>query len=245
MPPVVSIVLPTFNRLPYLQAAIESVFAQTFQDWELIVADDGSDAETRQYLQTVCRNPRVHVLWLLHSGRPSVVRNIALRQATGQYIAFLDSDDAWMPEKLDLQVRSLRGSADRRWSHTKYVIVDAAGDPTPWTLQTGGWPTPEGCVLEPLVKGDFVMALPTVIVHREFLEHANGFDEELVVCEDYDLWLRLASQSEIDAVQEPLATFRRKNDATFCGDFSAAPAVFCTSVPDLTAWAPREQLCLR
>src|SRR6185437_668849 len=92
-PPLVSVILPTFNRLGYLQAAVDSVFNQTMRDWELIVADDGSDSETRAYLQSFAEKPRVRVLWLSHSGNPGAVRNAALQCARGEYVAFLDSDD--------------------------------------------------------------------------------------------------------------------------------------------------------
>ena len=76
--PLVSVVLPTFNRLRFLRPAIESVYAQTFSDWQLIIADDGSAPETRQYLQSLATQPRVAVVWLPHTGRPSTVRNAAL-----------------------------------------------------------------------------------------------------------------------------------------------------------------------
>ncbi len=79
--PTVSIILPTFNRLQYLRAAVDSVFGQTFEDWELVIADDGSDSETQAYLRDVARGPRVRLLSLPHSGNPPAVRNIALREA--------------------------------------------------------------------------------------------------------------------------------------------------------------------
>src|SRR5579883_2881813 len=79
--PVVSVVVPTFNRLNYLRLAVESVYAQTFTDWELVIADDGSDGETRRYLESLVARPRVTVLWLTHSGRPARVRNAALQRA--------------------------------------------------------------------------------------------------------------------------------------------------------------------
>jgi len=117
--PTVSIVLPTFNRLPYLRAAVDSVFAQSFQDWELIIADDGSDAETSAYLQTVAGMPRVKLLCLPHTGNPPAVRNAALREAHAEYVAFLDSDDIWLPRKLESQLASLRCRPTRKWSYTR------------------------------------------------------------------------------------------------------------------------------
>src|SRR5215831_394736 len=87
---LVSVVLPTFNRLQFLRAAVESVCAQTFTGWELLIADDGSGGETRGYLQSLAGDPRITVLYLAHSGRPSAARNAALRRARGEYVAFLD-----------------------------------------------------------------------------------------------------------------------------------------------------------
>ena len=105
--------------------------AQTFTDWELIIADDGSDLETRQYLQSLAKQPRVRVLWLAHTGRPSVVRNAALLGAVGEYVAFLDSDDLWAARKLERQLETLRLRPTCRWSYTAFLRVDAGGIPLP------------------------------------------------------------------------------------------------------------------
>src|SRR5258708_34074473 len=120
--PAISIILPTFNRLKYLRLAVDSVFAQTFADWELLIADDGSDEETRAYLRGLENLPRVKVIWLSHSGNPSAVRNAALREARGDYIAFLDSDDMWMPAKLEPQIYVLTAS-HRRWLDPGYFRI--------------------------------------------------------------------------------------------------------------------------
>ncbi len=113
----VSIILPTFGRLEYLRATVASVYRQTLQDWELIIADDGSDAETRAYLRTLEADSRVRLLWLTHTGIPAVVRNGALREARGEYVAFLDSDDLWAPEKLSRQVAMLRSRPLCGWCY--------------------------------------------------------------------------------------------------------------------------------
>ena len=90
----VSVVVPTFNRLGHLRAALDTVFAQTYEDWELIVSDDGSNDVTRAFLRELQERPRVQVVLGQHSGIPAVVRNAGLRKATGRYVAFLDSDDS-------------------------------------------------------------------------------------------------------------------------------------------------------
>src|ERR1700722_9621277 len=208
MSSAVSIILPTYNRLEFLRPAIESVFAQTFDDWELVIADDGSSGDTRTYLETLEDSPRVKVIWLRHTGRPSVVRNAALREAHGEYVAFLDSDDVWLPRKLEIQIASLRCHATRRWSYTKFALVDPAGNPTAWQ-RTRSWPVPDGWILDKLVKSETVIAMPSVIASRALLEQGQGFGERLVMCEEYDMWLRLAAQSEVDAIHEALTLVTR------------------------------------
>ena len=218
MTPAVSIVLATYNRLELLRSSVDSVFSQTFRDWELIIADDGSDEPTKRYLESLESPGRVRLLWLDHSGRPAAVRNAALREARGEYIAFQDSDDLWLPRKLEIQVDSLRRHPERAWSHTRYQLVDASGAPTAWTRRTGGWPTPGGWILDQLIRGETVIALPSVVASRGLLQQAGGFDEQLNDTEDYELWLRLARRSEIDAVPELLTLVRRHGQ-----HFSAKP----------------------
>jgi len=209
--PAVSIIVPTFNRLQYLPPAIESVLAQTYRDWELIIADDGSDAETRAYLSRLENPPRIRVLWLPHSGNPAVVRNAAVREARGEYVAFQDSDDLWMPGKLAAQIASLEAHPERGWSHTSFTPVDASGVPLN-VARERWWPPAEGWILERLISMDAVIALPSVVAHRRLFNQVGGFDTGQRMCEDYDLWLRLAARSEIDAVHEPLLLVRRHGE---------------------------------
>jgi glycosyltransferase involved in cell wall biosynthesis len=205
--PEVSVVLPTFNRLQYLRQAVDSVFAQTFTDWELIVADDGSEGDAAAYVAGLANPPRVKVLRLAHTGNPGAVRNVAWQAARGEYIAFLDSDDVWLPDKLALQIASLRSHPERGWSHTAFAVIDESGE-----LLRGArsrwWPAAEGWILESLIKMETVIAIPSVIVRRQLLEQLGGFDLKQRMCEDYDLWLRLAALSEIDGVRETLLHVR-------------------------------------
>jgi glycosyltransferase involved in cell wall biosynthesis len=211
--PEVSIILPTFNRLRYLRPAVDSVLAQTFSSWELIVADDGSHGETATYLATLADPPRVRVLRLPHSGNPGAVRNAALRVASGEYIAFVDSDDLWLPEKLAMQIAALRSRPQRGWSHTAFAVIDESG-----ALLAGeharSWPSAEGWILDRLIRMETVIAPASVVVRRRVLEQVGGFDVKQRACEDYDLWLRLAGVSEIDGVREIL-TLKRVQQQPF------------------------------
>lgn len=211
--PLVSVVIPTYNRAAFLRRAVESVTAQSYPHWELIVADDGSTDDTRAWLASV-GDPRVRVLPLEHSGNPARVRNQALKAARGQYVAFLDSDDWWEPEKLGLQVAALAAHAECGWSYTGLRRVDEAGREL--AMAGTSWIPEEGFVLDRLVSGDAAVITSTVVVERTLLESLNGFDEGFAVAEDFDLWIRLAERSPVAGVPRVLVARRRH-----AGNFSA------------------------
>ena len=215
--PVVSVIIPVFNRLQYLRPAIESVFSQTLSHWELLIADDGSDEETRAYLTALESLPRVKIIWLAHTGNPGAVRNAALREATGEYVAFLDSDDVWMPTKLELQIAALRSCVDRRWSYTGYVCIDETGGPRAYP-GARPWIPHRGAILERLLMNEVEVWTPAVVVERRLLSQVGGFDEKQTVFEDYDLWLRLACHSEIDLIDQPLIGVRSHDQHYSGGD---------------------------
>lgn len=206
--PLISIVMPTFNRVAYLRAAVDSVVSQTFQDWELILADDGSDAETLTCLRTFESLPRVRVLRLEHTGNPPVVRNAAIHEARGKYIAFLDSDDLWLPNKLSVQMTSLQRHPTLQWSVTRSVMVD--GDqPDLARARPIQHVSAEQPVLDQILKADASIAQSSVVASRASLAEVGGYPEDLPVCGDYELWVRLAVRSEPDIVDETLALVRR------------------------------------
>jgi glycosyltransferase involved in cell wall biosynthesis len=209
--PTVSVILPTFNRLRFLRPAVESVYAQTFTDWELVIADDGSDPETRRYLQSLADRPRVTVVWLPHTGRPSMVRNAALLRAAGEYVAFLDSDDLWAARKLERQVETLRTRANCRWCYTAFVGVDACGDPLPEET-VRRWVPHEGDIFEQVATTSASIRTPSVLATRQLVAQVGGFDEAMLSAEDYDLWLRLALYSEVAIVDEPLVYVRHHDE---------------------------------
>lgn len=218
--PLISIIMPTFNRLAWLRAAIQSVLDQTLEDWELIVVDDGSEEPTREYLRTLASDAqgRVRVLFLTHSGNPPVARNIALREARGEYIAFLDSDDVWLPRKLEMQIASLGEHPTREWSYTRSVLVDGAGQPLgrelPYPARKDGW------IADSLMRGEAAVTQSSVVARREVIARVGGYPEDLPICGDYELFLRLALQSEIDFVDERLLLVRR-HDEHYCDDLTA------------------------
>ena len=205
MAPQVSIILPCYNRVQYLRYAVDSVLTQTFQDWELIVADDGSGAETATYLTELEKLPQVKVLRLQHSGNPSIARNSALRAARGTYVAFLDSDDLWLPTKLELQMDLHRSCAARRWSYVALERIHEDG-----SLMQGEprRQTPDGAIFEPLLRLAACVCLSSVMAERALLEQVGFFDEAQPFFEDFDLFLRLSLHSHVSVVVQPLVRMR-------------------------------------
>jgi glycosyltransferase involved in cell wall biosynthesis len=218
--PLVSIILPTFGRLRYLRPTVASVYRQTLDDWELIIADDGSDEETRAYLRSLEGDSRIKLVWLSHTGIPAIVRNTALREARGEYVAFLDSDDLWAPEKLSRQVETLRSRPACRWCYTAMSHIDGSGQPLAEPV-FGPWLPCDGAVFERLVRGPVVIRTPTVLAARELVARAGGFDETIRSAEDYDLWLRLALASDVALLDEPLVQVRR-HEANHTGNWEIA-----------------------
>jgi glycosyltransferase involved in cell wall biosynthesis len=206
--PIVSIVLPTFNRLEFLRPAVQSVFLQTMQDWELIVADDGSGEQVLAYLDTLENDKRVRVLRLAHSGNPGTARNAAIALARATLVAFLDSDDLWDPNKLERQLALLRGEPECGWGYTAFTIVDA-GNTVLASERNRRWIPHRGWIFPQTVRSTASIRTPAVIASTNLLREVGAFDEAIDCGEDIDLWMRLALRSPVSLVDEPLVRVRR------------------------------------
>ncbi len=207
----VSIILPTYNRVNYLRPAVESILAQTFTDWELIIADDGSDAETLAYLGELAENQQVKVLYLEHTGNPSAVRNVAIRASRSDYIAFMDSDDLWLPTKLAAHVALHQVNPTRRWNYTALLRIDADGRTMP-TEFPGRRSVREGAIFTQLLTFAVAMTPTCLFAERSLVEEIGGFDETQLYFEDYDLLLRLSLRSEAGAIPQQLAQVRNHTE---------------------------------
>jgi glycosyltransferase involved in cell wall biosynthesis len=206
--PAVSIILPTYDRLPMLREAVASVRAQTFGDWELIVVDDGSSDGTADSLGALAREePRLVIVRLPHTADLPRVRNAGIACARGEWVAFLDSDDAWRADKLALHLAAHRAHPAARWSYSGRSIMDAAGVPLP-DAKFAAWRPYSGRIALQLLTHEAMVAFPSLVVERSLLEELGGLDESLVFSEDYDLELRLAARAECICIPEPLVRVR-------------------------------------
>ena len=203
--PKVSIIIPTYNRADLLLQALESVFAQTYQNYEVIVSDDGSTDNTEEVIQQF--REKINYLKNAHSGLPSVARNAALNQANGKYIAFLDSDDLWLPDKLKIQVDVLENNPRIGLVCSNAFLTNVDGKQGEQLYQIPGNGR-SGSVFLDLLQDNFVIT-SSVMLRRDTLEKAGNFSEakELQVGEDYALWLKIALHWEVEYLEKPLIIY--------------------------------------
>ena len=194
---MISIIIPTFNRRQFLARAIQSVLEQTFQDWELIVVDDGSHDESRQVVQDP-HDDRIHYLYQEHRG-VSAARNAGIRLARHPWICFLDSDDHWKPAKLHRQLEALECRPQYQAIYTNEIWIRRGRRVNPRKIHRkySGW-IYHRCL--PLC----IISPSSVLLHRRILEREGFFDEDFPVCEDYEMWLRVSSRQPIFFLDEPL-----------------------------------------
>lgn len=200
--PLVSVILPTYNRFEFLKRAIDSVLIQSMKDWELIIWDDGSDDATSDYCQSL-RDKRIRYFW--HENRGvSFARNQAIEKSEGTYLAFLDSDDQWLPDKLSLQMESLEKFPEIDMLFSNFFNVNllnvtssvafsdmagSLGKMRTRMLKNGLYLIEEG-FLESIAADNFI-ATDTVILKKELIQKFGGFNETLRNAVDFELWWRL------------------------------------------------------
>jgi glycosyltransferase involved in cell wall biosynthesis len=208
--PFVSVILPVRNRERSIARAIDSVLAQTYRDFELIVVDDGSTDSSADIAATYG-----DALTLLR--RPAegayAARNAALARASGELIAFADSDDAWLPRKLELQVPLLsREAVGLVFGDAIHVVEPTAGAPPNGTTSFGASPPRRGKAARALAWRNFVPT-PTVLVRRSCLVDVGGFPNFSRVSADYLVWFRIALRRELDYVDEAVCIYTFNRDS--------------------------------
>jgi teichuronic acid biosynthesis glycosyltransferase TuaG len=212
---LVSIIMPAYNAEKYIAASIESVLAQTFSDWELIVVDDGSTDSTATVVQEFATSdPRVRYIFQ-ENGRLGKARNTGISNSTGRLIAFLDSDDLWLPTKLEVQTRAMaENNADVVYSKS-YVFCDENIDDETQTLPSSAGKFSGPDFFDSLIRYPQIPVL-TVLLKRSALDRVGLFEEGKAYhgCEDYDLWLRLARAGLVFyGMPDVLARYRRHGTA--------------------------------
>lgn len=228
--PLVSVVIPTYNRAHLITAAVESLLAQTYRKLEIIVVDDGSVDTTADVVQKLIERvscaggkpgekPEIRYIYQANMGQ-SGARNTGIDAAHGDWIGFLDSDDHWLPEKIEWQLRAIEQFKDKCGvcvSDARLINASDNLDTTAFRLVgrdfkevTGVFPD----IMRDLARGVDGCWIPATLVRRDLLRNACGFDRHLHFMEDHDLLFRLSLATPFCYVNLPLAVFDRASTAT-------------------------------
>jgi len=192
----VSVIIPTYNRKHTLKRAIQSVYMQSLLPYEVIVVDDGSNDGTKEWVKQ--KYPNVKYIYQKNSGVSSA-RNKGIKIARGDWIALLDSDDEWLPNKLNEQTNKIKSNLDVKILHSNEIWIrnGVRVNQMKKHKKSGGYIF-EKCL-------DICRISPSsVMLKKEIFDYIGTFDESLKVCEDYDLWLRITSKYPVCFLDIPL-----------------------------------------
>ena len=200
--PAVSVVMAAKNYANFLPEAVDSLLAQTFPDWELVIIDDGSTDATPAVVRRYLADSRIRYFRSDVLGQ-SRAKNLGIGFSRGEFIAFLDADDAWFPTKLAEQVELMRANPTVGVTYTQRELIDETGHSLGFRTETlpGGW------VLPQIFLQNFV-CFSSAVVRREVFDSVGVFDPTLDLSIDYDLWLRAAAHFEFRPIQKVLVKYR-------------------------------------
>ena len=201
--PTVSVLMPAYNAEKYIAEAIESILSQTYTDFEFIIADDCSTDKTSQIIEKYQqRDQRIHLLKNQINLGIAKTRNILLRQSQGTYIAWLDSDDTALEKRLEKQVSCLEEHKDIALVGSNLNIINENSE----VIATRKYPTSPALIHKCILRY-CPIAQPSVLVRSNIIKYLK-YDENLEICEDYDLWLKINSKYKIMNLNEALINYR-------------------------------------
>jgi len=203
--PTVSVIIPTYNRANLIEKAIKSVLKQTYQDFEIIVVDDGSIDNTEEIVKDFT-DFRIHYICHKHNQGVSAARNTGIKTCRGEYIAFLDSDDEWLPGKLDKQIKVLQSeSSEVGVVHSDLLYIDENGK----NMNKLRNPKKGGYIYEDLLGKNCVGPPSTLLIKKECFNRVGLFDNLLNAQEDWDMYIRIAKYYKFTFIKIPLVKYRK------------------------------------
>ena len=200
---LVSIVIPTYNCERFIARAIDSALNQTYKAWEIIVVDDGSTDNTKQILQPYMDKIRY---FFKENGGVSTARNIGIKEAKGEFIAFLDADDIWVTEKLELQMKEILKSDSIGAVSCGTYFMDETGGAIRRSIRKN-YPKRKG-LLKHLIIKNIMYGCSNNLVRKKCFEEIGLFDEKLRAGVDWDMWLRIAQAYDVKFIEKPLVKYR-------------------------------------
>jgi len=186
--PLISVITPTYNRADFVVEAVESVLAQTYPHFELLIVDDGSTDNTREVLEPYLKDGRIRLFYQENQGQ-SVARNRGLDEATGDFVCFLDSDNAWLPDKFEKSLKAFDDNPGSDVVYGDFIVIDEQGR----EIGTNRMKRHSGRITPHLLHDNFV-SMNTTMTRRQCFVDMGGFDKNDRLAEDYGLWLRLSTR---------------------------------------------------
>lgn len=208
--PLVSVIIPTHNRSSYLEDTIKSVINQSYTNLEILVIDDGSKSN---YAEKICNRYNNCFYFFKENGGLSSARNYGISKAKGEYIAFLDDDDSWLKNKLEIQVKILNDNPKTTLIHSSATVIDKFGAPTGQIIGASQHKANlrTGYVFWNAL-GVWVVKSPTPLIRRKIFDDNFKFDESIKVGEDLDFYWRLFYMYKVYYIEKPLAFYRVYDD---------------------------------
>jgi cellulose synthase/poly-beta-1,6-N-acetylglucosamine synthase-like glycosyltransferase len=205
--PKVDIIIPAYNAAKYLPSAIESVIAQTFDDWKILLVDDGSTDDTREVISSFADRlgERLQYIYQNNKGLPAA-RNTAIRNSTAEFLALLDADDVWLPSRLEESVKSFEGRPQCGLSYGMIRYIDVEGKTSEW--EDRRQKNAEGRIAAQIYMRKVNLPCPTVTFRRLCVAEVGLFDETMRATEDRDMWLRIALKYEVCFIERVIAHYR-------------------------------------
>jgi glycosyltransferase involved in cell wall biosynthesis len=205
--PQISIIIPTYNSEKTIKETIASVQQQSFTDWELIIIDDGSQDNTVDVIQTIVE-PRMK-LFVYENGGVGMARNRGIARATGEFIAFLDADDLWTTDKLELQIKALKQNPQAKVAYSWTKIIDENGK----FLFTDATLSYQRNVYQYLLLTNFLSSGSNILIRRDALKVVTGFNPNLPYAADWDFYLRLARNFNFVVVPKYQILYRQSGNS--------------------------------
>ena len=202
--PTIAVVMPAFNASAYLPAALDSLWTQSFSDFEVIAVDDGSTDGTAEQLRSIAaREPRLRVVCGSHGGVTAAL-NRGLAEARSPFIARMDADDVCHPRRFEMQLAFLEANPEVVAVGAACTLIDEAGD----RLTEHPYPLTHEEILDRLLAGRSGLSHPAALIRRGALERVGGYDPAFAVAQDFDLWLRLSEIGQLANLEESLLRYR-------------------------------------
>jgi glycosyltransferase involved in cell wall biosynthesis len=204
---IVSVIIPTYNRTDFLKLTLQSVLNQTYQNFEIIVVDDGTPNNDNFFL---CQTfEKVRYIKIENSGGPAKPRNVGIHEAKGKYIAFVDDDDMWMPNKLEKQVAVLEDNPDFGIVHCCCQVIDESGIEKKEVIGRPGSLDVKHGDVSMRMMGNWTLMMPTPLIRRNVIDKVGLFNEKIPSSlEDVEFWTRCSFVTQFYYMDDPLAKYR-------------------------------------